>query len=67
MRGLMRITAIAVLAILGAAWGSLAQVTEEPPKPANDDSWQYVTPAGPAKCVEAGNVYLHRGCSAWSA
>jgi tetratricopeptide (TPR) repeat protein len=37
-----------------------AQVPEKPPKPSYDDDWNYVSP-GPAKCVEAGNVYLKRG------
>jgi tetratricopeptide (TPR) repeat protein len=60
MRRLTRLAAIAVFAILGAVRASLAQVPEQPPKPSNDDDWQYVTP-GPEKCVEAGNVYLHRG------
>ncbi len=58
MRRLARITAFAVLAILWTVQASLAQVPERPPKPSND--WEYVSP-GPAKCVEAGNVYLHRG------
>ena len=37
-----------------------AQVSEKPPEPSYDDDWNYVSP-GPAKCVEAGNVYLKRG------
>jgi tetratricopeptide (TPR) repeat protein len=37
-----------------------AQVPENPPKPAPDSEWAYVTP-GPQKCVEAGNIYLHKG------
>ncbi len=37
-----------------------AQVPEKPPSPAIDPDWGYVSP-GPAKCVEIGNVYLHKG------
>ena len=37
-----------------------AQVPEKPPSPAIDPDWSYTSP-GPAKCVEIGNVYLHKG------
>lgn len=37
-----------------------AQVPEKPPSPTIDDDWTYTSP-GPAKCVEIGNVYLHKG------
>jgi len=37
-----------------------AQVSEKPPTPKTYDDWTYVSP-GPAKCVEIGNVYLHKG------
>jgi tetratricopeptide (TPR) repeat protein len=46
--------------ILWIAPVTRAQVPENPPKPSYDADWNYVSP-GPAKCVEAGNVYLHRG------
>jgi tetratricopeptide (TPR) repeat protein len=36
-----------------------AQVPEKPPSPAINPDWDYSTP-GPAKCVEIGNVYLHK-------
>ena len=51
---------IAALAILWIAPILHAQAPEKPPKPSYDDDWNYVSP-GPAKCVEAGNVYLKRG------
>ena len=38
-----------------------AQIPEKPPPPTkNNDDWTYTSP-GPAKCVEIGNVYLHKG------
>ena len=37
-----------------------AQVPEAPPPPQTYDDWTYTSP-GPAKCVEIGNVYLHKG------
>ena len=49
--------------IRGAAPALRAQVPEKPPTPSTDDDWNYVSP-GPAKCVEIGNVYLHKGALA---
>ena len=49
-----------LLAIVMAAPILSAQVPEKPPKPSYDSDWNYVSP-GPEKCVEAGNVYLHKG------
>ncbi len=43
-----------------SAIASRAQVPEKPPSPEVDDNWTYTSP-GPAKCVEIGNVYLHKG------
>ena len=37
-----------------------AQVPEKIPSPPIDPDWNYISP-GPAKCVEIGNVYLHKG------
>lgn len=37
-----------------------AQVPEKIPSPPIDPDWSYTSP-GPAKCVEIGNVYLHKG------
>jgi len=37
-----------------------AQVTEKLPSQHIDPDWTYTSP-GPAKCVEIGNVYLHKG------
>ena len=37
-----------------------AQVPEKLPSPPIDPDWSYTSP-GPAKCVEIGNVYLHKG------
>jgi tetratricopeptide (TPR) repeat protein len=50
---------IAALGIFMAAPSVCAQVPEKPPAPAINPDWDYTTP-GPAKCVEAGNVYLHK-------
>jgi tetratricopeptide (TPR) repeat protein len=36
------------------------QVPEKPPTPQIDEDQGYESP-GPAKCVEVGNVYLHKG------
>jgi tetratricopeptide (TPR) repeat protein len=37
-----------------------AQVPEKPPAEAADSDWSYTSP-GPAKCVDVGNFYLHKG------
>jgi tetratricopeptide (TPR) repeat protein len=37
-----------------------AQGPEKIPSPPIDPDWNYTSP-GPAKCVEIGNVYLHKG------
>jgi tetratricopeptide (TPR) repeat protein len=50
-----------VVGMVVAASAVWAQVPENPPSPSvDDDDWAYTSP-GPAKCVEAGNLYLHRG------
>ena len=49
-----------VLGIVVTAPTVCAQVPEKIPSPAIDPDWIYDTP-GPAKCVEIGNVYLHKG------
>jgi tetratricopeptide (TPR) repeat protein len=59
MRGCPKAAWVLLLSVVLAAPSGRAQVPEKPPKPSDDD-WNYVSP-GPAKCVEAGNVYLHRG------
>ena len=51
---------IAALGILWMGPAARAQVPEKVPSPAIDPDWTYVSP-GPAKCVEIGNVYLHKG------
>ena len=53
-------TAGMLLALILISRAGLAQVPEKPPKPSYDSDWNYVSP-GPAKCVEAGNVYLKKG------
>jgi tetratricopeptide (TPR) repeat protein len=58
-----RVAKVLLVAVLAGFWSAsllCGQVPEKPPKPSYDDDWNYVSP-GPAKCVEAGNVYLHRG------
>ena len=59
MRRTLKILLVAALGILWAAPAVRAQVPEKPPSPAINPDWDYTTP-GPAKCVEAGNVYLHK-------
>jgi tetratricopeptide (TPR) repeat protein len=59
MRWTAKILLVAVFGILFAAPAIRAQVPEKPPAPAINPDWDYTTP-GPAKCVEAGNVYLHK-------
>jgi tetratricopeptide (TPR) repeat protein len=51
---------IVVLGITVTAPIVRAQVPEKPPSAAIDPDWSYTSP-GPAKCVEIGNVYLHKG------
>lgn len=59
----MKSIAAAGLAILSIAPRSRAQVPEKIPSPRNDPNRSYISP-GPAKCVEIGNVYLHKGALA---
>lgn len=63
MQHLRKTWPIVALGILWVAPAVRAQVPERPPMPSNDDDWCYVSP-GPAKCVEIGNVYLHKGALA---
>ena len=51
---------IVLLGMVVAAPIVRAQVPEKPPSPRIDEDWSYTSP-GPAKCVEIGNVYLHKG------
>lgn len=60
MKHLWKIWPMAALGILWSTPALRAQVPEKSPTPSNDDDWGYVSP-GPAKCVEIGNVYLHKG------
>ena len=63
---MLRVAKVLLVAALAGFWSASVvrcQVPEKPPQPTNDDDWKYVSP-GPAKCVEAGNVYLHRGALA---
>jgi len=48
------------LSLITAAPLLRAQVPEKRPSPPIDPDWTYTSP-GPAKCVEIGNVYLHKG------
>ena len=60
---MLRCLTVAWFVLLGVvitAQGLCAQVPENPPSPQVDDNWTYTSP-GPAKCVEIGNVYLHKG------
>ena len=66
IRIVLRVAKVLLVAALAGFWSASVvrcQVPEKPPQPTNDDDWKYVSP-GPAKCVEAGNVYLHRGALA---
>jgi len=58
-RALKKLT-LTALVIIWISSQKCAQVPEKLPKLSSDDDWNYVSP-GPAKCVEAGNVYLHKG------
>ena len=60
MLRLVKILPTAAIAIFLVAPAVRAQVPEKPPTPQIDDDWNYASP-GPAKCVEIGNVYLHKG------
>ncbi len=63
MRGvdrLPKLTALALLVVMMASPAIRAQVPENPSQSSYDADWNYVSP-GPAKCVEAGNVYLKKG------
>ncbi len=61
MQRLRKAWPIAALGILWIAPTARAQVLEKPP--AIDPDRSYTSP-GPAKCVEIGNVYLHKGALA---
>ena len=60
MQRLRKAWPIVATGILWIAPTLRAQVPEKPPTPSTDDDWGYTSP-GPAKCVEIGNVYLHKG------
>jgi tetratricopeptide (TPR) repeat protein len=60
MRRTVKILLVAAFGIILAAPAVRAQVPEKPPSPAINPDWDYTSP-GPAKCVEIGNVYLHKG------
>ena len=60
MRWCLKAAWIVVLGIVVAAPIVRAQVPEKIPSPPIDPDWTYTSP-GPAKCVEIGNVYLHKG------
>jgi tetratricopeptide (TPR) repeat protein len=60
MRWCLKAAWIVVLGMVMAAPIVRAQVPEKPPSPTIDPDWSYTSP-GPAKCVEIGNVYLHKG------
>jgi tetratricopeptide (TPR) repeat protein len=60
MQRLLKAWPIAAFGILLIVSSVRGQVPEKPPSPHIDDDWTYDTP-GPAKCVEIGNVYLHKG------
>ncbi len=49
-----------LLVVFLAAPALRAQVQEKVPSPPVSPDWTYESP-GPAKCVEIGNVYLHKG------
>ncbi len=51
------IVALGIFLLIGKV---RAQGPEKPPSYPIPDDWTYVSP-GPAKCVEIGNVYLHKG------
>ena len=60
MLRLLKALLIAALVILWVAPALHAQVPEKIPSHRIDPDWDYTSP-GPAKCVEIGNVYLHKG------
>ena len=60
MQRLSKAWPIAALGILWIAPALCAQVPEKVPSYPIDPDWTYTSP-GPAKCVEIGNVYLHKG------
>lgn len=59
-RGHMQAAGSVALAVLVSLPVALAQVQEKIPSPPIDPDWTYTSP-GPKKCVEIGNVYLHKG------
>jgi tetratricopeptide (TPR) repeat protein len=61
MPRLWNLLTIAAFGILLVAPAVRAQVQEKSPSTGPiDPDWNYTSP-GPAKCVEIGNVYLHKG------
>ena len=59
-RGHIQAAGSVALALLASLPVALAQVPEKIPSPPVDPDWTYTSP-GPKKCVEIGNVYLHKG------
>jgi len=60
MQWCLKAAGFVVLSMAVATPAARAQVPEKRPAPPIDDDWTYQSP-GPAKCVEVGNVYLHKG------
>jgi len=60
MQRLLKALSMAAFGTLFLAPAVRAQVPEKIPSPSIDPDWTYTSP-GPAKCVEIGNVYLHKG------
>jgi tetratricopeptide (TPR) repeat protein len=59
MQRLREALSIAAFGVFFVAPAARAQVPEKIPSPPIDPDWTYTSP-GPAKCVEIGNVYLHK-------
>ena len=55
-----KITGLFVLGLALAGPANGAQDENAPPPTPPEDDWHYQSP-GPAKCVEIGNFYLHKG------
>ncbi len=60
MRYWAKTSAIITLGLILAGPVLFGQDENAPPPPQPDDDWHYQSP-GPAKCVEVGKFYLHKG------
>jgi len=60
MRHRLNIAGVTALSLVLSVVAMSGQDTNAPPPQQPDDNWHYQSP-GPARCVEVGDFYLHKG------